>query len=85
MSNGYWGRILRVDLTNQKISVDEPDEKFYRAYLGGRGIIAHYLLKEVPPGCDPLGPENILVFAASVITGLGIPGPGRNSVGAKSP
>jgi len=85
MSNGYWGRILRVDLTNQKISVDEPDEKFYRAYLGGRGIIAHYLLKEVPPGCDPLGPENILVFAASVLTGFGIPGAGRNSVGAKSP
>jgi aldehyde:ferredoxin oxidoreductase len=85
MPNGYWGRILRVDLSNQKISIDEPDEKFYRAYLGGRGIIAHYLLKEVPPGCDPLGPDNILVFAASVLTGMGIPGAGRNSVGAKSP
>jgi aldehyde:ferredoxin oxidoreductase len=47
--------------------------------------VAHYLLKEVPPDCDPLGSENILVFAASVLTGTAIPGSGRNSAGAKSP
>lgn len=85
MAKGYWGRILRVDLSTQKISVDEHDEKFYRTYLGGKGIIAHYLMKEVPPGCDPLGPDNVLVFAASVLTGTAIPGAARNSAGAKSP
>jgi aldehyde:ferredoxin oxidoreductase len=85
MPNGYWGRILRVDLTTGEVSVDEHDAKFYRGYLGGRGIVAHYLLKEVPPECDPLGEENILVFAASVLTGTAIPGAGRNSAGAKSP
>lgn len=85
MPNGYWGRILRVDLNTGQVSVDEHDAKFYRTYLGGRGIVAHYLLKEVPPGCDPLGPDNILVFAASVLTGTAIPGSGRNSAGAKSP
>ena len=85
MPNGYWGRILRVNLSTGEVSVDEQDAKFYRTYLGGRGIVAHYLLKEVPPDCDPLGPENILVFAASVLTGTAIPGAGRNSAGAKSP
>jgi aldehyde:ferredoxin oxidoreductase len=85
MPNGYWGRILRVNLTTGEVSVDEHDAKFYRTYLGGRGIVAHYLLKEVPPECDPLGEENILVFAASVLTGTAIPGAGRNSAGAKSP
>ena len=85
MANGFWGRILRVDLTSGRISVDEHDEKFYRRYMGGRGIVAHYLLKEVPPGCDPLGPDNVLVFAASVLTGTAIPGTARNSAGAKSP
>lgn len=85
MPNGYWGRILRVNLSTREISVDELGEKFYRTYLGGRGIVAHYLLKEVPPCCDPLGPQNVLVFAPSILTGLGIPGAGRNSVGAKSP
>ena len=85
MPNGYWGRILRVDLNTGQISLDEHDAKFYRTYLGGRGIVAYYLLKEVPPDCDPLGPQNILVFAASVLTGTPIPGTGRNSAGAKSP
>lgn len=85
MPNGYWGRILRVDLNTGQVNVDEHDAKFYRTYLGGRGIVAHYLLKEVPPDCDPLGPDNILIFAASVLTGTAIPGSGRNSAGAKSP
>ena len=85
MADGYWGRILRVNLSTQEISVDQHDEKFYRTYLGGKGIVAHYLLKEVPPGCDPLGPDNVLVFAASVLTGTAIPGAARNSAGAKSP
>ena len=85
MAQGYWGRILRVNLGTQEIRVDEHDEKFYRTYLGGKGIVAHYLMKEVPVGCDPLGPDNVLVFAASVLTGTAIPGAARNSVGAKSP
>ena len=85
MPRGYWGRILRVDLSSGKISVDEKDDKFYRTYLGGRGVVAQYVLKEVPPDCDPLGPDNVLVFAASVLTGTGIPGAARNSAGAKSP
>lgn len=85
MPNGYWGKILRVDLTTGEIRVEEKDEKFYRTYLGGRGLLAYYLLTEVPPKADPLGPENVLVFAPSVLTGVGIPGSARNSVGAKSP
>jgi aldehyde:ferredoxin oxidoreductase len=85
MPNGYWGRILRVDLTSGRTSVEEQDEKFYRHYFGGWGIVAHYLLREVPVGCDPLGADNVLVFASSVLTGTAIPGAGRNAAGAKSP
>ena len=43
------------------------------------------LLTEVPAGADPLGPENKLIFALGPMTGLPIPGSGRNSIGAKSP
>jgi len=85
MSFGFTGRILRVNLSTGAITVDEPGDKFYRTYLGGRGIIVHYLLKEVPPGCEALDPENRLVFAPSVLTGLPIPGSSRVSAGAKSP
>jgi aldehyde:ferredoxin oxidoreductase len=82
---GYWNKILHVDLTDRSTRVEEPGDRFYRLYGGGRGFIAHYLLKEVPTGADPLGPENLLVIAPGVLTGAPVPGAGRHSVGAKSP
>ena len=85
MPYGYNGKILRVNLSSNDISVEEPDEVFYRRYFGGRGIITYYLLKELKPEVDPLGPENKLVFAAGPVTGTPVAGSGRNSVGAKSP
>jgi aldehyde:ferredoxin oxidoreductase len=71
MPYGYTGNILQVDLSNQKIEVEEKDEAFYRSYLGGRGIGYHYLMQEVPVQTDPFSPENILVSAVgkSPLTG----------------
>ncbi len=85
MVNGYTGNILRVNLSNEKISIENLDEIFCRRYIGGEGFVAYYLLKELKVGIDPLGPENKLIFAAGPLTGFAIPGTGRNSVGAKSP
>jgi aldehyde:ferredoxin oxidoreductase len=85
MAYGYNGKILRVDLSAGKISVDEPDEIFYRRYMGGRGIALYYLLKELKPGTDPLSPDNLLIFAPSVITGAPIQGTSRFTVASKSP
>ncbi len=82
---GFQNKILRVDLTSRSVGIEEKGEDFYRTYWGGRGIIAYYLLNEVPKGADPLGPENVLVFAAGPITGLPLAGSGRNSIGAKAP
>ncbi len=82
---GFSGKIIRVNLTTRKITFEQPGEKFFRKYIGGRGIIAYYLLKEIPKDTDPLGEENTLVFTASVLTGVPVPGFGRHSVGAKSP
>lgn len=85
MPYGYNGKILRVNLSTGTTSVEEKDWLFYRKYLGGRGIIAYYLLNEVPADANPLGEENKLIFATGVITGVPLPGLGRHSVGAKSP
>jgi aldehyde:ferredoxin oxidoreductase len=82
---GYWNKILHVNLTDHSTRIEEPGDAFFRRYAGGRGIIAHYLLKYVPKGADPLGPDNILVIAPGVLTGAPVPGAGRHSVGAKSP
>lgn len=83
--NGWNDRILRVDLSSGKVSVEKPETNFYRRYFGGWGFIAYYLLKELKPGVDPLGPDNKLIFATGVITGSPVPGSARSSVGAKSP
>jgi len=85
MGYGYNGKILRVNLTERSIAVEEPGEKFYRQYLGGKGLISYYLLNEQRPRTDPLDPQNKLIFAAGVVTGAPLGGSGRNAVGAKSP
>jgi aldehyde:ferredoxin oxidoreductase len=85
VAKGYQGKILRVDLTTGKTWNETPEPEFYRQYLGGWGFVAYYLLKEVPPGADPLGPENRLVFAGGVYTGTQLSGSGRSAIGAKSP
>jgi aldehyde:ferredoxin oxidoreductase len=85
MSYGYNGKILHVDLTNGEFHVEEPGEGFYRKHMGGSALAMHYLLKEIPPGADPLGPENVLVLALSVLTGAAISGQSRMTAAAKSP
>jgi len=85
MVAGYNGKILRVDLSRGTTSVDEPEEGFYRHYMGGRAFVSYYLLRELGGGEDPLGPQNKLIFAGGPVTGIPIAGSGRNSVGAKSP
>jgi aldehyde:ferredoxin oxidoreductase len=82
---GYSGKLLRVNLESGDIRVEQPDESYYERYLGGRGIIMHTLLTEVPAKADPLGAENKLVFAMGLLTGHRVIGSGRCSVGAKSP
>ena len=85
MSFGYHRRILRVNLTDGQITIETPDDVFYRRYLGGAGFVAYYLLKEVSPDTDPLGPDNRLIFACGPLTGAPLAGSGRNAVGARSP
>ena len=85
MSYGYTGKILRVDMTNRKIEIETRDDAFYRTYLGGKAMIAYYLLNELPRGIDAFDPQNLLVFAAGPLTGAAVSGQGRNGVGAKSP
>src|SRR5712692_5424464 len=82
---GSWGKVLRVDLTKGTTSVEEMDEATFRRHPGGRALIAHYLLTELPKDAQPLGPENILVFAMGVLTGTPLSGAPRHADGAKSP
>jgi aldehyde:ferredoxin oxidoreductase len=82
---GLMGKILRVNLTDGKISEEEIPEEMVKKYLGGRGIASRYLFDELEPGVDPLGPENKLIFMSGLLSGTPSPSAGRYSVVAKSP
>lgn len=85
MPNGYAGEILHVDLTNGAFNVEQPDDKFYRKYIGGACMGAYYVFKETKKGIDAFDPENVLVFAISPVTGAPISGNSRHCVISKSP
>ena len=82
---GFWGRILRINLTTGDQTVVELDPKVYRKYFGGRNLALHFLLNELQPGIDPLSPENKLVLMTSPVTGAPIAGQGRHTAAALSP
>ena len=48
MNNGYWQRLLRVDLTNAAASVEPIAEDDLKQFIGGAGLGAEILRREVP-------------------------------------
>ena len=82
---GTWGKLLHVDLTEGTQWIEEPPDDLYLKLVGGRGLVAYLLLRDLPAGADPLGPENLLIFAPGILQGTNLPGSGRHGVGGKSP
>jgi aldehyde:ferredoxin oxidoreductase len=82
---GYCGRILRVDLTNKRIASKELTREETKRWIGGVGLATKIVYDEVPAGADPLGPDNVFVFAVGPFQGTGILGSGRFVACAKSP
>ena len=82
---GTWGKFLHVDLNDGHHWVEEPPDELYIKLVGGRALVAYVLLRDLPVGADPLGPDNILIFAPGILQGTNLPGSGRHGVGAKSP
>jgi aldehyde:ferredoxin oxidoreductase len=76
-------RFIRINMSSQEISV-EPVPSQYLG-LGGRGLISLYINDHVPPTCDPLGPDNTLLFAPGLLGGTQLANTSRIAVGSKSP
>jgi len=82
---GLWGKIIRVDLSKSKVTVEDIPEAKARNFLGGSGLATRYLYDEVPKGADPLGPENEAIIMTGPLTGLASPSGSRYNVTCKSP
>ncbi|MCF8066946.1 MAG: aldehyde ferredoxin oxidoreductase family protein [Desulfobacterales bacterium] len=84
MTKGYMGKILFADLSSGTFSEEKISEDIYRNFIGGQGLGARVLYQHIPPGADPFGPDNIVGFVTSPMSGAGFHG-ARLQVVGKSP
>ncbi|MEM3444615.1 MAG: aldehyde ferredoxin oxidoreductase family protein [Thermoplasmata archaeon] len=82
---GWWGKILRVNLTEKNAKIESVEENILKNFVGGRGLGAKILYDEVKPETEPLSPENKLIFSVGPLTATGAPTGGRFTVTSKSP
>ena len=82
---GYTGRLLRVDLTEGKVSTEKVAPELLRKFLGGVGYGAKLYYDEIPAGADSLSPQNKLIFTTGPLTGTKSPGAGFAEACFKSP
>ena len=85
MLKGFYGKLLRINLTEQNYQVENVPEEVYQQYLGGKGLGTYLLLKYLSPGIHPFSPENILIFTTGFTTGTNVFGSSRYGVFTKSP
>ena len=82
---GWSGKLLVIDLTNEKFSESDIHKDYLPEYLGGRGLAIRLLWDLIKPGTDPLSPENFLILAPGPLTGYPLPSSGKLVIAAKSP
>ncbi|MFW9822685.1 MAG: aldehyde ferredoxin oxidoreductase N-terminal domain-containing protein, partial [Candidatus Thorarchaeota archaeon] len=86
MVNGYAGKFLEINLTNEKVEEITFSDKILQNYMGGRGLGVKILWDRLGnkwETIDPLGPENILLILTGPFTGYFIGA--RTCVTGKSP
>lgn len=85
MPNGYWNKVLRVNLTSGDITTDLVTEENWRFCLGGAGYGAKVLLEETTAETDPFSPDNPIIFALGPYQAENTPGNAKWTVVSKSP
>lgn len=78
-------KVLRVNLSEKSVRVDVYGEDVVKQCVGGRGLAAYIMAKEVDAKVDPLSPDNKLIFAPGPLSGTSAPTGGRYNVVTKSP
>lgn len=85
MATTYQNKLLRINLKNKTIQIEEvPLEKSIK-YLGGRGLGTKILYDEGGATVDPCSTENKLIIMAGALTGAPVPTNGRYMAITRSP
>lgn len=85
MLYGYQGKLLHIDLTSENSQEIPLPGGLLRKYVGGRGLGAKLYSDLIPPGTDPLSPENVLMILTGPVGGTLTPGSGKHVLVTKSP
>ena len=85
MGNSYQNRVLRINLTEAKISEESLSTDLIHDYIGGRGFGVKMLYDELMPNTNPLGEESKLIFLVGPLAGTHAQSLGRWKVFFKSP
>src|SRR4030043_2235894 len=80
---GTTGKILRVDLDENKTWIENLPEDVIRKYLGGTSLGAKLLYDEVPPKIHWVDPENRIYMLSGPLGGSGLAGTGAFSIVTK--
>nr|MDO8116747.1 aldehyde ferredoxin oxidoreductase N-terminal domain-containing protein [Candidatus Sigynarchaeota archaeon] len=78
-------KILRVNLANKAISIENVRDEDELNYIGGSGVATAIISREVPVGTNPLDPGNVLALSIGPFGGTQVPFSGRHFFTAKSP
>ena len=84
MTAGYVGKILEVDLTKESIKTAPINIDIAQRFVGGKGYAARLLWEHTKPSVEPLGPDNIVIFATGPLTATSCPST-RMCIATKSP
>lgn len=77
-------KLIEIDLAGKKIEIKDAAD-LHRDFIGGLGVNTKLLSDLTPPGADPLGPDNTLIFGAGALVGTLLPTAARTELTAKSP
>jgi aldehyde:ferredoxin oxidoreductase len=78
-------KLAIIDLTTGEIAIKPISLEARKKFLGGRGLAAYLLYKYVKPGCDPMGPDNAVIFSAGPLGGTLASAGSRTDVMCKNP
>ncbi len=81
---GYAGKILKIDLSNGKISEIET-KRYSDLFIGGRGITAKIYWDETSSGTAALAPDNCIVMMTGPLAGFSRLAGSRWVICGKSP
>lgn len=73
---GWTGKLLRVNLTEKKISIEGWD----RGWIGGKAFGAWTMFEEEPLDCEDFDPGRVLIISCGPLTGTLAPSSSRGNV-----